>query len=91
MVLCAEPDDEPMREKLDHALAALGQHEQRVAMFDRSGNPASTPGARIELLLRAAHIAEHDLGRIDVALMSLRSAFAIDASHAETTDAIVRC
>ena len=89
-VLAAEPDDEPMREKLDHALAALGQHEQRVAMFTDQSSRATTQTARIDLLLRAAHIAEHDMGRPDVALLSLRSAFAIDASHADTTDTIVR-
>jgi tetratricopeptide (TPR) repeat protein len=89
-VLVAEPDDEPMREKLDRALATLGQHEQRVAMFTDHASRATTQTARIELLLRAAHIAEHDMDRPDLALLSLRSAFAIDASHADTTDAIVR-
>ena len=89
-VLAAEPDDEPMREKLDRALAALGQHEQRVAMFADQATRASTQTARIDLLLRAAAIAEHDMGRPDVALLSLRSAFAIDSSHPDTTDAIVR-
>jgi tetratricopeptide (TPR) repeat protein len=89
-VLAAEPDDEAMREKLDRALAALGQHEQRVAMFADQASRASTQTARIELLLRAAHIAEHDMGRPDLALVSLRTSFAIDASHADTTDAIVR-
>jgi tetratricopeptide (TPR) repeat protein len=89
-VLTAEPDDEPMREKLDNALAAQGLHEQRVAMFTDQASRATTQSARIDLILRAAHIAEHAMGRPDVALLSLRSAFAIDASHADTTDAIVR-
>ncbi len=89
-VLSAEPDDEPMRDKLDQALAALGQHEQRVAMFTDQAARASALATRVELLMCAAHIAEHDMGRPDVALQSLRSAFAIDPSHADTTDAIVR-
>ena len=89
-VLAVESEDEAMREKLDLALATLGQHEQRVAMLTEQSARAATQTARIELLLRAAHIAEHDLGRTDVALQALRSAFAIDASHADTTDAIVR-
>ena len=89
-VLTAEPDDEPMRDKLDRALAALGQHEQRVAMFTDQASRATTQPARIELLMRAASIAEHDMGSPDVALLSLRSAFAIDPSHADATDAIVR-
>jgi Tfp pilus assembly protein PilF len=89
-VLTAEPDDEPMREKLDNALAAQGLHEQRVAMFTDQASRAATQSARIDLILHAAHIAEHAMGRPDVALLSLRSAFAIDASHADTTDAIVR-
>ncbi len=89
-VLTAEPDDEPMRERLDHALATLGQHEQRVAMFADQAARASTQTARIELLLRAAAIAENDMARPDMALLSLRSAFATDASHADITDAIVR-
>jgi tetratricopeptide (TPR) repeat protein len=89
-VLSAEPDDEPMREKLDGALAALGQHEQRVAMFTDQASRASTQTARIDLLLRAATIAEHIMGRPDVALLTLRSAFAMDASHPDTTDAILR-
>ena len=89
-VLTSEPEDEPMRDKLDHALATLGQHEQRVAMFTDQAARATTQAERIDLLLRAAHVAEHDLGRPDVALQSLRSAFAVDASHSDTTDAIVR-
>lgn len=89
-VLGAEPDDEEMLDKLDRALAALGQHEQRVAMFAEQSSRASTPVARVDLLLRAARIAEDDLGRIDLALVSLRSAWAIDPSHADTTDAIAR-
>ena len=89
-VLTAEPDDEAMREKLDRALTAQGLHDQRVAMFTDQASRAATQTARIDLLLRAAHIAEYDLGRPDVALLSLRSAFAIDPSHADTTDAIAR-
>ncbi len=89
-VLTTEPDDEAMRDKLDHALAALGQHAERVAMLSDQASHASTQTAHIDLLARAAHIAEHDMGRPDLALLSLRSAWAIDPSHADTTDAIVR-
>ena len=89
-VLAAEPDDEAMREKLDRALAALGQHEQRVAMFTDQASRATGENARIDLLLRAAGIAEHDMRAPDVALSALRSAWAIDPSHPDVTDAIVR-
>jgi hypothetical protein len=89
-VLVAEPDDEPMREKLDRALAALGKHGDRVAMLTEQASAASTQGSRIELLLRAAHIAEVDMGRVDLALFSLRSAWAVDPSSADVADAIVR-
>jgi tetratricopeptide (TPR) repeat protein len=89
-VLTAEPDDEAMREKLDRALAALGQHQQRMTMLAEQASAASTQTAHIDLLLRAAHIAEHDMGRPDLALLSLRSAWALDPSHPYTTDAIVR-
>jgi len=89
-VLAAEPTDEPMREKLDRALASLGQHEQRVGILTEQAARAAGVDDRIQLLLRAAHIAEHDLERIDLALGALRSAFASDASNADVTDAIVR-
>jgi hypothetical protein len=89
-VLAAEPDDEFMREKLDRALAALGQHGERVAMLTDQAAHASTQMARIDLLMRAARIAEHDLGRPDLALFSLRSAWAVDPSNADVTDEIVR-
>lgn len=89
-VLTTEPDDEPMRDKLDHALAALGKHAERVAMLTDQASHAATQTAHIDLLLRAAHIAENDMGRPDLALLSLRSAWALDPSHADTTDAIVR-
>lgn len=89
-VLAAEPDDEAMRDKLDQALAALGHHERRVAMFVEQAASTTADPARIELLLRAARIAEHDLGNREVALTTLRSAWAIDASHPDVTDAIVR-
>ena len=67
-VLTAEPDDEVMRDKLDRALAALGRHDDRVAMLTEQAAQASTSTARIELLQRAAGIAEHDMGRPDLAL-----------------------
>jgi hypothetical protein len=89
-VLTAEPDDEPMRDRLDRALAAQGKHAERVAMLTDQAAHASTQVARIDLLLRAARIAEHDLGRPDLALFSLRSAWAIDASNGETCDTIAR-
>ena len=89
-VLTAEPDDEAMREKLDRALAAQGQHGERVAMLTEQAAHASTEAARIDLLLRAAHIAEVDLGRSDMALFSLRSAWAVAPNNADVTDAIVR-
>jgi tetratricopeptide (TPR) repeat protein len=89
-VLAAEPTDEPMRETLDRALASLGQHEQRVGIFTEQAARATAVHDRIQLLLRAAHIAEHDMERIDLALGALRSAFASDASNADVTDAIVR-
>jgi tetratricopeptide (TPR) repeat protein len=89
-VLAAEPNDEPMREALDRALASLGEHEQRVGIFTEQAACATATHDRIQLLLRAAHIAEHDMERIDLALGALRSAFASDASNADVTDAIVR-
>jgi len=90
VVLFAEPDDEPVREKLDHGLAALGQHQQRVAMLTDQASRTSTPNAQIDLLLRAARIAEEDMARPDLALFSLRSAWAADQSQPEVCDAIVR-
>ncbi|MBN2576381.1 MAG: hypothetical protein JXP73_17600 [Deltaproteobacteria bacterium] len=89
-VLAVEPDNEPMRDKLDHALAALGKHAERMAMLSEQASHASTQHARIELLQRAAAIAEHDMGRPDLALLSLRSAWAIEPGNPDVTDAIVR-
>ena len=89
-VLAADPADEPMREILDRALASLGQHEQRVGIFTEQAARATALHDRIQLLLRAAHIAEHDMERLDLALGALRSAFASDPSNADVTDAIVR-
>jgi cellulose synthase operon protein C len=89
-VLAAEPDDEPMRAKLDQALAAMGQHAQRVAMFTDQAARTTAEHARIALLLRAADIAEHAMGSPEVALLALRSAWAIAPSHPDVTDAIVR-
>lgn len=89
-VLAVEPWDAPMRAILDRALSALGQHEQRVAMFTDQAARATAPAERIQLLLRAAQVAEHDMGRTDLALAALRSAFASDAGNADVTDALVR-
>jgi cellulose synthase operon protein C len=89
-VLAAEPEDEGTRDQLDRALAGLGQHAQRVAMFTELAARTATENARIALLLRAAEIAEHDLANRNMALLALRSAWAIDPAHADVTDAIVR-
>ncbi len=88
-VLAAEPDDEAMRDKLDQALARLGQHAQRVAMFTDQAARTTAESDRVDLLLRAAQIAEHDAGDPDMALLALRSAWAIDPGHPDVTDAIV--
>jgi len=89
-VLAAEAHDEAIRDKLDRALAALGQHEQRVAMLTEQAGRTPAERTRIDLLLRAAQIAEHDLGSADKALLALRSAWAIDPGQPDVTDAIVR-
>ncbi len=89
-VVAAEPGDEAMREKLDRALAALGRHGDRVAMLTEQAAQAGTTAARVALLERAATIAEHDLGRPDLALFSLRAAWAADPGSADVADAILR-
>lgn len=89
-VLAAEPDDQAMRESLDHALSVLGQHEQRVVALADQAARASDSGHRIECLLRAAAIAEQEMKKPEAALLSLRSAWAIDPGHPEVTDGIVR-
>lgn len=89
-VLAADPEDEAMLDKLDRALAVLGQHAQRVSMFSEQAARTKAENVRIDLLLRAAEIAEHDLANTDMALFALRSAWAIDPGHPDVTDAIVR-
>ncbi|HMJ57138.1 MAG TPA: hypothetical protein VK540_33945 [Polyangiaceae bacterium] len=88
--LVAVADDEETRERLDRALAALGQHEQRITMWIAEASRVTTSAARVDAFRRAARIAEKDQGRQDLALIELRAAWAVDPDDAETVDDIAR-
>jgi tetratricopeptide (TPR) repeat protein len=89
-VLVREPDDEDTRERFDRALSVLGRHEQRTSFWTAESSRIALPAARVEALVRAAHIAERDLERPDLALVDLRAAWAIDPENSDVADAIAR-
>ncbi len=89
-VLRVDPDDVGMRDQLDDALRALGQHEQRMTLFTAEASRVTVPAQRTELLLRSARIAEVDMRRPDLALISLRAAWSIDPSNTDVCDGIQR-
>jgi tetratricopeptide (TPR) repeat protein len=88
--LAAVPDDDDTRERLDRALCALGQHEQRITMWTAEASRVTTTTARVDAFRRAARIAERDQRRPDLALVELRAAWAVDSDDAETVDDIAR-
>jgi tetratricopeptide (TPR) repeat protein len=88
--LLAVADDEETRERLDRALAALGQHEQRITLWTAEASRVATSAARVDAFRRAARIAETDQRRQDLALVELRAAWAVDSEDAETVDDIAR-
>jgi tetratricopeptide (TPR) repeat protein len=88
--LLAAPDDDDTRERLDRALAASGRHEERISLWTAEASRVATPSARVDALLRAAQIAEHDLLQPDLALVELRAAWAIDAEDVRVADHIAR-
>ena len=88
--LTAVADDDETRERLDRALAALGQHEQRITIWTSEASRVTTSAARVDAFRRAARIAERDQRRQDLALVELRAAWAVDPDDAETVDYIAR-
>jgi len=88
--LAIVPDDDETRERLDRALSELGRHEQRVSLWTAEASRAPSATGRTSALRRAAQIAEHDLGRPDIALVEMRAAWAIDPDDTEIADAIAR-
>ena len=88
--LLAVSDDDDTRERLDRALAALGQHDQRISMWVAEAARVATSAARVEAFRRAALIAERDQGRQDLALVELRAAWAVDPDDIATIDDIAR-
>jgi cellulose synthase operon protein C len=88
--LQAVPDDDEIRERLDRALAAAGQHEQRITMWTAEASRVLTAQARVDAFRRAAQIAERDLRRPDLALVELRAGWAVDPDDSETVDDIAR-
>ena len=84
------PDDEALLALLDHALATLGKHAERVALFTGLSERTDVPGLRVEHLLRASRVAELDLSDTELALVALRAALAIDPGHCDTLDALAR-
>ena len=88
--LQAVAEDDETRGRLDRALAALGQHEQRISMWTAEASRVTTAAARVDAFRKAAQIAEKDQRRQDLALVELRAAWAVDPDDAETVDDIAR-
>ena len=88
--LLAAPDDDDTRERLDRALEASNHHDERIALWTAEASRVTSPSARVDAHLRAALIAEQDLGQPDLALVELRAAWAIDSEDVRVADHIAR-
>ncbi len=86
--LAEAPGDEELRERLDRALARLGRHAERSALWAARGNAEGPPAPRAAALVRAAEIAERQLRRRDDALAHLRAAWLIAPADPDVFDAL---
>jgi tetratricopeptide (TPR) repeat protein len=82
------PDDTQVRERLDDVLAALGQHEERVALWLDLARDAQALEPRIGALLRAAEIEHQTLGRPREAIAHLRAAWSLLPGDPRLFDAL---
>lgn len=87
--LALGPDDVSTRERLDRALSRLGRHEERLKVWQAAGARATRPSPeRARALVRAADIADRQLGRADEAIASLRAAWVLDPGNPDVFDAL---
>ena len=88
--LLADPDDDETRARLDRALAAEKSHQRRIALWTGEASRITNPAGRCDALLRAAQIAERDLGKPELGVTLLRAAWSIDPEDTAIVDAIAR-
>ncbi len=87
--LAIAPDDASTRDRLDRALSRLGRHEERLQVWQAAGARTKRgPADRARALVRAADIADRQLGRHDEAVASLRAAWVVDPGNQDVFDAL---
>lgn len=88
--LAIDGKDPTLVETLDGLLASADKDEQRVALWLSEAARTEEGPKRARALTRAAHIAEHELGRPADAIRHLRGAWVASPGDAEVLDALSR-
>jgi tetratricopeptide (TPR) repeat protein len=86
--LALNPESDRARRRLDGLLTQLQRHEERLRLWEAEGNAPREIPVRVRALLRAAEIAQGELGRKDEALSQLRAAWVIAPGNPEVFDAL---
>lgn len=85
-----QPFDEEVVRELDRLLSLAHKHEDRLDLWLSEAARLTDPTERARVLVRAASICEHSLGRTEEAIRHLRAAWAASPGHGEALDALAR-
>ncbi len=89
-ILAFEPDDDTSRDRLDRALEALEQHEERIERWTAEAARLTRPSGRADALVRAAHICEREVGDLARAESLYRASWAADNTSFAAFDGLSR-
>lgn len=88
--LALEPLHPPTQITLDRIYRVAGANEQRIRLWLEEAAKAREPSRRAAAYVRAAHVAEDDLGRPEEALEYLRAAWVTDTGNVDALDELTR-
>jgi tetratricopeptide (TPR) repeat protein len=86
--LVFEPDSRPLFEAIDAILEKMARHEERVELYRHALDHTFEPPERLELLHTIAGLARRELGLIDEAIDTYRSALDVDEHDKHSLNAL---
>lgn len=86
--LAFEPDSRALFEAIDQILEKTGRHEERVELYRQALDHRFEPSERLELLHTIAGLARDQLGLVDEAIDTYRTALDVDENDSHSLDAL---
>lgn len=86
--LAFQPEDQGLFRAIDDILKRTSRHEDRVQLYREALEQRFEPAERLELLHTIAGLERRELGRVDAAIETYRSAVELDEQDTRALDAL---